>query len=229
LSVANSPLYGIPRRVSTIDFAIVILGFNHIKNIVIALSMIEAFKTSGSKKFGQKKYWYHSILTAFAAKKIADDLGYAISGEAFTGGLLHDLGIPVIFKYFNKEYLEIIEKVKEDNINYFDAESEILGWTHSEIARSLVERWNLPSLLSDVVLFHHKPSEQEGDNRLTAIVHLADYMTMKLGVGDFSWDKDFKFDKEVIEILNLGDENYLEDFIESYRGLFSEQLEALNL
>jgi len=230
LSVANSPLYGIPRRVSTIDFAIVILGFNHIKNLVIALSMMEAFKTVGGKKFEQKKYWYHSIITAFAAKKIADDLGYPISGEAFTGGLLHDLGIPVIFKYFNKEYQEITKKVKEESVTYLEAEAEVLGWTHSEIARSLVERWNLPPLLSDVVLFHHKPSEQkEGDNRLTAIVHLADFMTQRMGIGDFSWDKNYILDKEVIDILDLGDEDYLEDFIESYRSMFNEQLESINL
>lgn len=228
LSVANSPLYGIPRRVSTIDFAIVILGFNHIKNIVIALSMMEAFKTTGGKKFEQKKYWYHSIITAFAAKKIADDLGYPISGEAFTGGLLHDLGIPVIFKYFNKEYQEILRLVKEENLEYSEAESEVLGWTHSEIARSLVERWNLPPSLSDVISYHHKPSDQEGDNRLTAIVHLADFMTQKMGVGDFDWDKRFRFDKEVIDILNLGDEDYLEDFIESYRDIFHQQIESIN-
>ena len=77
LSVANSPLYGIPRRVSTIEFAIVILGFNHIKNIVIALSMMEAFKNIGDTKFDQKSYWEHSLLTATAAKRIADDLGFA--------------------------------------------------------------------------------------------------------------------------------------------------------
>ncbi len=228
LSVANSPLYGIPRRVSTIDFAIVILGFNHIKNIVIALSMMEAFKTAGSKKFEQKKYWYHSIVTAFAAKKIADDIGYPVSGEAFTGGLLHDLGIPVIYKYFNKDYLEIIEKVKKENLSFLEAESNVLGWNHTEIARSLVERWNLPSILADVVQFHHKPSELDGDNRLAAIVHLADYMTVRLGIGDFDWDKGYVFDKEVINILNLGDEDYLEDFIESYRSVFAQQLETIN-
>ena len=107
LSVANSPLYGIPRRVSTIDFAIVILGFNHIKNIVIALSMMDTLKKFGDGQFQQKQYWMHSFITATASKRIADDLGITTSGEAFTAGLLHDLGIPIIYKYFNKEYLQI--------------------------------------------------------------------------------------------------------------------------
>ncbi len=69
LTVANSPLHGIPRRVATIDFAIVVLGFNQVKNIVVALSMLDALKVIGDRKFKQKKYWLHSILTAAAAKE----------------------------------------------------------------------------------------------------------------------------------------------------------------
>lgn len=70
LSVANSPLYGLPRRVSTIEFAIVILGFDHIKNIVIALSMMEAFKSKEDKNWNRRAFWLHSLITASAAKEL---------------------------------------------------------------------------------------------------------------------------------------------------------------
>ena len=136
LVVANSPLYGIPRRVSTIDFAIVILGFNHIKNIVISLSMMEAFKSIQGAKFNQKKFWQHSILAALTAKRIADDLGYYFSGEAFTAGLLHDLGIPIIYKFFNKEFLDITEKQKNSGKSFLDVEKDVLGVTQIK-ARAL--------------------------------------------------------------------------------------------
>jgi len=76
--------------------------------------------------------------------------------------------------------------------------------------------------------FHHKPSALEGDKVLSAIVHLADYMTQVLKIGDFVWDKDYTFDPEVISILDLGDENYLNNFIESYRELFYSQVQTLN-
>ena len=69
LAVANSPLYGIPRRVSTIEFAIVILGFDHIKNIVMALSMIEAFKRDDGKNWDNASYWVHSLMTAMWVKE----------------------------------------------------------------------------------------------------------------------------------------------------------------
>ena len=121
LSVANSPLYGLPRRVSTIEFAIVILGFDHIKNIVYdeaktkfaeALSMMEAFKSKEDKNWNRRAFWLHSLITASAAKRIADDLGYRKSGEAFTCGLLHDLGISVIQRYFYEGFKEICTLVK---------------------------------------------------------------------------------------------------------------------
>ncbi len=224
LSVANSPLYGIPRRVSTIEFAIVILGFNHIKNIVIALSMMDSLKTIGDKRFDSKQYWTHSIMVATAAKRIADDLGFSTSGEAFTAGLLHDLGLPVINKYFTKEFKSIIENVEKDGMSLRGAELRAMGVTHSEIGKILMEKWNLPEQLSDVVLYHHNPIDAPENKELTAIVHLADYMTYKLEIADFLWDSNKAIDTGIIDILQLGDLDYLTGFIEGYRSLFEEQV-----
>lgn len=229
LTVANSPLYGIPRRVSTIDFAIVVLGFSHIKNIVVALTMMDAIKTSSTEKFSQRKFWLHSLMTATAAKKIADDLGFSATGEIFTMGLLHDLGIPVIYKFFNKEYEEIIKKVKNDGINFDDAEKDVLGITHQEIGGYLLEKWNLPNNLISIVQNHHNPSDETDYKKNAAIVHLADYMTNKLNTGAFDWDKDIELDLGIIDTLNMGDSEYLENFINSYEQLFKSQIESLNI
>jgi len=227
LTVANSPLYGIPRRVSTIDFAIVILGFNHIKNIVIALSMLDTLKQIGGEKFDQKNYWLHSIMTATMAKRIADDLGYSFSGEAFTAGLLHDLGIPIIFKYFKDEYDRIVDFVEKGEKTHEKAEIEILGLTHGELGKYLIDRWNLPSEIADVVFFHHRPNESENSKQLVALIHLSDFVVCKLLEGNFHWDSDFVFDEEVLKTLHLGDMTYLEGFIESYREVFNEQVDSL--
>lgn len=229
LTVANSPLYGIPRRVATIDFAIVVLGFKQVKNVVIALSMLDTLKDIGDRKFQRNKYWLHSILTATAAKRIADDLGYQTSGEVFTAGLLHDLGIPIIYKYFNKEYKSITNSVSKESLTYLEAEEKYLGLTHQEIGRFLIDRWNLPLSIADVVLYHHKPSQAPSNQELTALIHLADYMTKQLMIGNFGWDDTNQLDTEIIDILKLGDEEYLENFIFSYKELFENQLEAINI
>jgi len=228
LTVANSPLYGIPRRVATIDFAIVILGFNHIKNIVIALSMMETVRKFGDKNFDQKNYWLHSIITATMAKRIADDLGYPESGEAFTAGLLHDLGIPVIYKYFKTEYNNIVASVLQNKISHREAELQELGMTHSEIGKILIDKWNLPVELSETVLFHHQPSLLENDKHFVSIVHLSDYVVHKLLADNFHWDSDFELDEEILTTLKLGDKDYLESFVENYREIFEEQLNNIN-
>lgn len=227
LSVANSPLYGLPRRVSTIEFAIVILGFDHIKNIVIALSMMEAFKSKEDKNWNRRSFWLHSLITASAAKRIADDLGFRKSGEAFTCGLLHDLGISVIQRYFYESFKEIISLVDEQQIRFINAELKVLGISHQEIGQYLIEKWNLPSSLGEAILYHHNPSEAENEREMAAIVHLADYMTQRFMMGDLNWDESYELDLGIIDILNLGDQNYLESFIQSYEQLFRVQIDSI--
>lgn len=227
LSVANSPLYGFPRRVSTIDFAIIILGFNHIKNITIAFSIMDTFNNFRNLHFDQRKFWLHSIMTATAAKRLSADLGYRFGGEAFTAGLLHDLGIPVICKYFGSSFVDIINSVDLEGVTYEYAEERILGATHKEIGNYLIEKWNLPQTFADVILYHHMPSDSEENPILASIVHLADYMTNYLTCGEYEWDTNFILDKNILEILNLGNDEYFESFVQSYKELFQNQLESI--
>jgi len=229
LTVANSPLYGLPRKVSTIEFAIVVLGFEQIKNIVVALSMIEAFNTKDKDDWNRKDFWIHSLTTAIGSKRIADDLGLNKTGEAFTAGLLHDLGISVIQRYFNKEFKKIIEVVREKEISFLDAEMQILGMTHQDVGRFLAERWNLPESLGEAIACHHNPSLAENWKNLAAIVHLADYMTQKVGTGDYLWDSYYQLDENVITILDLGSNSNLEKLIENYEPLFKNELESIGV
>ncbi len=229
LSLANSPLYGIPRRVATIDFAIIILGFNHIKNIIIALSMIDAFKSIKGEYFDQQKYWIHSLIVATLSKKIADDLGHRTGGEVFTAGLLHDLGIPIIFKYFNKEFIEIVQEANRTDKSIFETEKEILGLDHTDVGKFLIDKWNLPYSLANSVLYHHAPSKSKTDAVLPAIIHLADIVTQRLEIGDFYWDKNLPIDKTIIDILRFGNEEYMESVILSYKDLLTSQIESLNI
>ncbi len=229
LSVANSPLYGIPRRVSTIDFAIIILGFNHIKNIVIAFSLMDSISAFDSTIFDRKKYWVHSLVTATASKRIADDLGYHVSGEAFTAGLLHDLGIPIICKHFPKEFKQIQEITLETGVPFREAEIMVLGMDHQEIGRVLVDRWNLPSTLAEVVGCHHQPTLATDKHlTLTTLIHLTDYMANRFVSEPNTWDDTLTLDQSVLGTLRLGNTEYLEAFINSYQKQFQEQIDTLN-
>ncbi len=227
LTVANSPLYGLPRRVATVEFAIVILGFDHIKNIVMAISMIEAFKGKDKSNWDNKSYWNHTLFTATAAKGIADELGYSKSGEVFTAALLHDLGISVIQRYFNVEFNNICRLVDEQQMRYLIAEEKTLGITHQEIGKFLIDRWNLPEALGETIATHHQPSKAENNTVLSSIVHLADYMTQRIGAGCFYWDENMQLDENIIDILKFGDKARLNDFIEAHEQIFKEQSSEL--
>ena len=224
LSIANSPLYGLPRRVSTIDFAILIIGYQDIKNIVIALSMVESFKNKTDKLLNQNDFWLHSVVTANASKRISEDLGYRIGSEAFIAGLLHDLGIPVLHKYFHASFEQIYKEVDDNTPRFLELELEHCGMTHQGIGKFLGSKWNLPSNLCEAIEFHHTPSESTENKVLTAIVHLADYMTCFYHNDMFNWDRNYDLDKSILETLKFKSEADFEEFVTKYNKLFVEEL-----
>lgn len=226
LTIANSPLYGLQRKVTSIDFAILILGFGELRNLISILSMMESFKNKTDKYLDQKTFWVHSFIVGSSTKKLAEDLGFHNSGEAFVAGFLHDLGISVLHRFLHSNFVTIKELVSEKNMSYHDAELEVLGMTHEEVGFSLLERWNFPEVLSDVILHHHKPEESKDNNFLAALIHLADYMTQKLEIGKFAWDDDITLSDESKQILRFRNDEETENFILGYKTLFTNQIES---
>lgn len=229
LMIANSPLYGIPRKVSTVEFAIVILGFNHIKNIVVALSIMDAFQEKSRLFWNREKFWTHSLVIGVLSKRIAFDLGLTISSEAFTAGLLHDLGISAIQRFFPVEFNKICHLVETENIRYSVAEKLTIGLTHCEVGQFLINNWNLPQNLSNAVRFHHEPGQMDENNTLASIIHLADYMTQRYQQGDFNWDENMEFDSSIIQSLSFTDTYHLNAFVDSYKELIEEHINSIEL
>ncbi|MGE5362995.1 MAG: HDOD domain-containing protein [Bacteroidota bacterium] len=227
LSIANSPFYGLPRKVSTIDFAIIIIGLQDIRNIVTALSMVEAFKNKTDRVLDYKDFWMHSIITGLAAKKIAEDLGYRSGSEAFVSGLLHDLGISIIHKYLHSVFQVICHSVENEKYSFQDAEIEALGLTHQDIGKYLGIKWNLPPAHCDTILNHHMPSQATENKLLTSVVHIADYATQVLDAGDFYWDKNYKLDESVLETCGFDNMARLEKFLGGYKELFIQETASL--
>jgi len=226
LSIANSPLYGLTRKVSTIDFAILIIGYQDIKNIVVALTMVDSFKNKSDKYLDQNSFWMHSMLAGTASKRVAEDLGFRIGSEAFVAGLLHDLGLPVMHKFFKNEFELVVNDFNDNNVPALEAEKKYLGMDHQEIGNFLATKWSLPEHLSNSILYHHKPSDAPETDVLTSIVHLVDYMTQKLEIGGYCLDEGFVFDESILEVLGVASPEELDTFIEGYRELFNEELNS---
>ncbi len=229
LAVANSPLYGIKRSVSSIEFAIIVLGQQEIKDAVTAISLADSFKIQPSAYFDPIEFWVHSMVSGAASKNIAQNLGFSFASDAFVAGILHDMGILVIYNFMNDDFQKIFSRSKKENIPIVQAEKETLGLTHQEIGRFLGEKWNLPLPLCDSFNFHHRPSLAQNNIELVTIIHLVDYMTQKLNSGQLSWDDEISLDPSVKDTLHFSSDQAIEDFILEYKELFDLTASSISI
>ena len=177
LKLANSAYYGFPREISTVNMAIVVLGFNTVKEMGLSLSVFEFFKNGyNDRTFDISRFWQHSIACGSAARMLARRLNYHLMGEAFVAGLLHDIGKVILRQYLQKEFLSIIDRVSNQGADLDEAEMDIVGTTHSQIGAWLAEKWNLPRIIVDGIAFHHLPWDAQVDQILVAIVSIANYL-----------------------------------------------------
>jgi len=225
LTIANSPLYGLQRKVTTIEYAILVLGYRELKNIISALSVAEAFRNKTDKYLNSKEFMLHSYLTGTACKKLATDIGFNNSGEAFIAGFLHDIGISIIHRYLHSRFINVTELVETKGMNYLDAEMEVLGMTHEQVGFFLLDRWNFPREISDPILSHHNPDASTTSPVLSAVVNLADYITNRLKLTTAPWDNEVKLSTFAMQKFNLERELDVERFIDSYKDIFWNQIE----
>lgn len=182
LRLANSAYYGFPREISTVNLAIVVLGFNTVKDIGLSLSVFNVFKNEKENSlFNLTRFWEHSIACGVASRMLARSYRTRYSAEAFVAGLLHDIGKVILNQYFNEEFITIIKKQKEEGIRFEEAENIVTGTTHSQIGGWLAEKWNLPLIICDSILYHHSPWESSKWSSFIAFISVADYLCHKAG------------------------------------------------
>lgn len=157
LKLANSAYFGFPREIATLSQAVLILGIETIKSIVLGISVFSSF--------GKKKTYYedfvlickHAFLVADFSREFSRQIGYSEPEEGFIAGLLHDLGKIVILKYLPEEYSRINSMVVDEHTPLLTAEKNVLGLTHSEIGREIAVLWNLPDKIVLPIQYHHTP------------------------------------------------------------------------
>jgi HD-like signal output (HDOD) protein len=207
LKVANSPFYRRIKEISTIRGAVVLLGFNVLKSIVLSISVINLFNEKDKRNLDFYKFWQHSIACAVCAKAIANKVFPPAAEDAFIAGLLHDLGKVVADQLICREgeYREVLEVMNRANSDIIEVEKSIMGVDHATLGKYLMEKWNLPALLCKTVGYHHRLAEAGEDDqtrKLCAIIHVADIVTNHLGLGLGQTDRGF-VDPAVLSNLGL--------------------------
>lgn len=187
LRIANSAFYASPRRISEIDQAVIWIGFDALKEIVLSQKVVEIFHGGTmADEYSRPKLWKHSLAVAMLAKLIYRREFGKRGENAYAGGLIHDIGIIVEDQFFPEEFVTVIHRMTTQKTDLAAQEQEILGLDHTEIGRVLGHHWGLPGELTNAIGFHHRPTRVMDEyQRLTQTLFLADYFTFenKLGYG----------------------------------------------
>ena len=178
LRMVNSSFFGFPQRISTVSNAIVLLGFNVIKTLIVTSSIFEVMQASDVGLFE------HSLGVATAAGIIAKRLQIKNPEEVSTTGLIHDLGKIVLRSEFPEEYEEIKRITDENGLYIREVEHQRLGIGHGAIGGMLARQWNLPDRLVIPIEYHHKPGKSPDFKDITAIIHFSDILIRALGFGN---------------------------------------------
>ncbi|MHC4608180.1 MAG: HDOD domain-containing protein [Planctomycetota bacterium] len=204
LRVVNSSFYGFPNRITTITHAIVILGFNTVKSIVLSSSIFDAFKKGeGKTPFDRQAFWRHSIGCGAAARVIGKRLKFPTVEELFIAGLLHDIGKVVMDQFLREKFTQILGVVKQKNCHIVPAEEEVLGLNHSEIGAWLFEKWNLSKGLIECIRHHHNPALASQNPKAVSIIHGANILTRALRFGSGGDDRIPEFQESAWNELGL--------------------------
>jgi putative nucleotidyltransferase with HDIG domain len=206
LKLVNSSYFGLSRELFSVNQALVLIGYNNLKNLILSASMLQVFsQDSQVGAFSRKALWKHSIGVAIAARFLANRYGAGDPEQAFVAGLIHDVGKVIIDWFFHSHFVQIIDLIDREQCWIRDAEQRVMQVTHEEVGSYLAARWNLPNILGDGIAYHHQPSKSREHAETASLVQLADILVRSLDVGYGGDNNVPELDEQVPEILSMNE------------------------
>ncbi len=182
LKLVNSSLYGFSSEIDSITKAITIIGFKELGTLAVGIVVIRAFRQIPAKVIDMKNFWLHSLGCGIIAKIIARKKFNSGEEQFFIAGLLHDIGRLILLKDYPKVMTNIIVDSRQKQVPLYSAETEMLGFDHTDILGLLLPVWNFPANLQQIINYHHSPKSSRSSLR-AAVVHAADAMTNAFEIG----------------------------------------------
>lgn len=178
LKLVNSAFFGLRKSISSIKQALVYLGIDVIKSIVLASKLFDQFSEEETHEFQLNEIFRHSMhVGVLASQFIADTaLPPDYSEVVFMGGLLHDVGKLVLIRNFPNEYREIL-RLNQEVGSIIEAERKILDVDHAMAGGYLMSVWNIQNDIVNAIQFHHQPRDSSSSTLdLLTLVHVANLM-----------------------------------------------------
>ncbi len=180
LKVANSPYYGASRSISTLRDALMFMGFDAIRSLIMTAVLKGMFS---SVSLTEKLIWEHTVGAGLAAKMIGEEVRFQRKDEAYLAGLMHDVGKAALLLRSPAVMRDIIQEVYNDGADFFEVELRTLGFTHTDVGQMIADKWRFSLDIEDAIANHHQPSQARSAPELTHIVSMANSICHKLEVG----------------------------------------------
>ncbi|OHC72393.1 MAG: phosphohydrolase [Rhodoferax sp. RIFCSPLOWO2_12_FULL_60_11] len=181
LRVVNSAYYSLPKQITSINHAVVYLGFNTIKNLALSIAAIGMLPASNAAGFDGAQYLLHSLSTAAIAKQLALRLDDADPMDCFIAGLLHDFGKVVFAQFMPTEFRKALETSQWNESSLHLALRDVIGADHAVVGAMLVEKWRFPADLVETIRYQYGPEIK--DTPMIACVFAANQISKKLEFG----------------------------------------------
>jgi len=236
LRVANSSYFTYPQKITTIEKAISVLGFNIVRDIVLSISILSLNQIrEGQQDFDLQNLWEHAFLTALIGKALAEKYDPEKRDILFIAGLFHDVGKLVQNQIINKDYLLIFIKSQRENEKLHIIERKILGFHHGDVGAILLQNWNLPAILVNMVKYHHYPFEFTGsddESRMIRFCYLSNLLAHFIPNGLRNFDDLSKLDKKITRYFSFKNSEFDEiidfarTFISNHKSLHQILMES---
>ena len=214
LRIVNSSFFGLPNKISSISQAIVIIGYNSLKNLVLAASTSKLLEGSfpgyGFKDGG---LWQHAFMAATWSSKLSKRFEFEPeeSEDLFIAGLLHDVGKLVLSSYISMNCKEMMTHLITCDGNIEEAEKALVGISHSEIGSRIAQKWNFSDKFAHIIKYHHNTSNAVDYHKETALIELVNYCLVEKRYGMFeNIPVQIGLSEECYKQLNLSPENVTE-------------------
>ncbi len=227
LKAANSSIYGFRGRITTITQAITFIGFEEVKNLVLALSIIKMFaKHDAPSSFNPVNLWQHSIAVGTITRHAGHTIGVRNLENYFIAGILHDIGKLIFYKYVPEDFAKAYNYSLANKVSLREAELKFLGISHTVAGDLLAEKWKLPISIRDVIGNLYTGRVSGKLSLLVSCVHVANIAATMLDFGDGDDEIIPKPNRDVWDFLKLPD-NYFSKNIDTIYKQYQESCKLL--
>lgn len=181
LRVANSPYYGLRQKVNSISRAVVIIGINNLRNMIVTEALKDIFKESDDKDtFSRNRLWLHCAAVSICSQMIMERIFGQNGDDAFLCGILHDIGMIVEDQTAHDLFNRVCKTYDNNSRPITDYEKEIIGTDHCEIGHLLAKDWLLPVQVQEGIQMHHNLLDHVSPWSLTGVIQMAEYIVSRL-------------------------------------------------